>query len=721
MSKSLILLNSGAVAQGVAVLNNDGNNAFALGSSNASKTIRDACEVYPNTAIWEPAEVGGGDFIVQRGNTAGACWIEISKSPFDRDTETVLTVSESFKMPFKLSSMTSMTHRNAGGQVASLEIVSDDTGLDPMPPIEPVALLNASQSTTTITLNFVSAPAVPFRVGQVVSTYGFTDTRLNVNGATVASVVSPTQITIVGNDYTFTSTTIASTGVGAPFIERVDQIGLARNGLSVVSGSGTVTQKRFYVRAQGGLASPSGTLAGSHQVTTGSDTAAVLTSAPYAEAFAPATETFVLAQQDVIVVGDRIPDGNSNISARFTKSQIVPNPARDYKVKFRVRNAKSLTRPVGKILSISKAGSTTATIVFVEPHDLTTGEYVGFYGVNDQTNFANQETGLACTVVDANTITVVHGSSATATSYGGFVMRVQGQQPLGGVVAQVGQSVSRTENVVTLIGNATWASPATIGNIIELIGCRDLSGADIGIDGSYVVRNIATTALTLAPVDGKAPVGSDIVSTNCGAGVVQRLGLRIHGCAAIDFNPMMIEPAYKGLAAVGEAIQATVISMPSSSGVAGSTAQDSVVPNPVAIGGRASNTNQTAMSANGDLVHTMHTMIGAMVDKPYCIPEAEWNYTGALTTTSDVAAKAAAGAGLKNHVTLMQATNTGGSANGVLLRDGTTTRLQITVPAGQSVVMPLPTGLRLTANTALNVALSAAGTVRVNLLGYTAP
>lgn len=84
-------------------------------------------------------------------------------------------------------------------------------------------------------------------------------------------------------------------------------------------------------------------------------------------------------------------------------------------------------------------------------------------------------------------------------------------------------------------------------------------------------------------------------------------------------------------------------------------------------------------------------------------------------------AQTAAGAGLKRHPTWIQATNTGGTAVDVLLRDGTTTRLQITIPAGQSVDSALPTGIPLTANTALNVALSAAGTVRVNLLGYTAP
>jgi hypothetical protein len=127
------------------------------------------------------------------------------------------------------------------------------------------------------------------------------------------------------------------------------------------------------------------------------------------------------------------------------------------------------------------------------------------------------------------------------------------------------------------------------------------------------------------------------------------------------------------------------------------------------------------MSATGDNVAWLGTMIGAGVIKPYALPEAEWAFTGALTATADTAVQAAAGAGLKRHVTLMQATNTGASAVDVLLRDGTTTRIQVTIPAGQSVFMPLPTGIPVTANTALNVALSAAGTVRFNALGYTAP
>jgi hypothetical protein len=153
----------------------------------------------------------------------------------------------------------------------------------------------------------------------------------------------------------------------------------------------------------------------------------------------------------------------------------------------------------------------------------------------------------------------------------------------------------------------------------------------------------------------------------------------------------------------------------------GQAAHDAAITgNPLRAGGRAVTANYAAV-APGDTADCITTVVGAQVVKPYAIPEAEWSFTAALTAITDVAVQTAAGAGLKRHVTWLQATNTGGTANDVLLRDGTATRLQVTIPAGQSVTFGLPTGIPLTANTALNVQLSAAGTVRFNALGYTAP
>lgn len=528
-------------------------------TSNISTKIVSACESYPD-AFWDTATIGDGDFILARGNTAGAGWIEISKDPYAADTETILPVAGNISMPIRMSILDSMTHRNAGEQTAAIEFLSDDAAYGASPLDTPVAveILNASQTTSTITVNFATAPASPFRVGQVVSIYGFVDTRLNVNNATVASVVSDTSITVVGNDYTLTSTTITTTlGSGTAFIERVDQLGLARNGISYIHGNATNTNRRSYVRSQGGLARPSGTLASTHAFTTGTDTASAAANIYRAESFLAPLETVFFASRDGVTVADRSPDANAAITPRVRFTQNVPSPLRPYKLQFRVRATKSLTRPIAKIVSITKTASTTAVVVTDGPHGLVTGQYVGFYGVNNQTAFANQTTGLICTVIDATTFSVVHGSSTTATSYGGFVFRSQGQQLLGGAIAQVAQSVSRTSNIVTIIGNASWAAPTTIGNVVEVIGLRDtVTGDDLGLDGAYNVINISTTALTLEPVDGHAPTGIDVASVNCGGGVVQRLGYRIHRVMAVEYDPLMIEPAFKGnMTDVGEATQ----------------------------------------------------------------------------------------------------------------------------------------------------------------------
>jgi hypothetical protein len=156
--------------------------------------------------------------------------------------------------------------------------------------------------------------------------------------------------------------------------------------------------------------------------------------------------------------------------------------------------------------------------------------------------------------------------------------------------------------------------------------------------------------------------------------------------------------------------------------IGGSAAIDATLAgNPVPAGLRASNANIAAMSAAGDVVAWLATMIGVPVVKPHALQEASWNYTGQLTTTSDVPAQTAAGAGLRRHAVGLVLANTAASAISVNLRDGTTTRQTITLQANQTLFVDLAGLLTVTANTALNLSLSAAGTVQVAMWGYTAP
>jgi hypothetical protein len=692
-------------------------------SSNVSLAFRDAMEVYPNPSTWS-ASVATGDIIMKRGNTAGAGWVEISKSPFTENTLTSLELVPRVRMPAKINTMISMTHRNAGQQLFLTQMVSDD--VTPLAPLAPVAILNANQSGSAITINFANAPDVPFRVGQTVSIRGFVDTRLNVNSAVISGIFSTTSIWIVGNDYTLTSTTInATNGNGTAFIERMDMLANAYNGLSCVRSNTNNSQARFYVREEGSLAKPSGNVAGNHSIGVGSDSSSPLTYSPYTEAFSVPVESIFLASSDGIIAADRTPDANSSLSPRFRQSQTSPDPDLAYRLRFEVRNTEAPTRPVAKIVSIVKSSSATATVTTADPHNLTTGQSVGIYGVYDQTNFTNTNN-IMCTVIDANTFTVTLGSSATATSYGGMVILTQGQQQLGGLVPQAVQNVNRTGNIVTVSCN-TGVTVALVGNLVELYGFRNSSnGGDVGIDGTYVVRSLGGNVLILEPVAGRAPTGADITSTASGGVVIQRLGVRIHGVVITDYNPVLIESSTKGSGDVGDALPVNVANTVSiisynTSAVAGPTGVNNPAPNPVSVGGRASNTNITAMSTAGNLVAQLMTMIGVSVVKPYCLPEMAWQYTGALTATTDVVAMPAAGTGIKNHVTQIQVTNTGSSVNNLNIKDGATVKLSIAVPPGQSIVMPIDAGITPTANTPLNVSLSASGTMQVNIIGYLAP
>jgi len=146
----------------------------------------------------------------------------------------------------------------------------------------------------------------------------------------------------------------------------------------------------------------------------------------------------------------------------------------------------------------------------------------------------------------------------------------------------------------------------------------------------------------------------------------------------------------------------------------------STVPNPVLTSIVGLSANPTA-GTTARQQQAIGTLIGVPITKPYAIPEAAWNASLALTTTTAAAIQAAAGAGLKRHVTALQAINTGAAAVDLIILDAATERWRLTLPINIPVAFAFPTEIVTTANAALNANLSAAGTVRANFQGYTAP
>lgn len=156
----------------------------------------------------------------------------------------------------------------------------------------------------------------------------------------------------------------------------------------------------------------------------------------------------------------------------------------------------------------------------------------------------------------------------------------------------------------------------------------------------------------------------------------------------------------------------------------GPAAHDAVISgNPNRQAGRAVTANYTAV-ASGDVADLITTLVGALIQKPYSIPEADWQGTGAKTDTTDLAIKAAAAAGIRNYVTAVQLQNKSATATDVVIKDGSTVLLTINCPASMALpaVIAFPTPLRGTAATAINIAcLTTAANVLMNAQGFIAP
>lgn len=554
-------------------------------------------------------------------------------------------------------------------------------------------------------------------------------------------------VTAVGT----TAVTWVDSGTVSPlgFVFFRERFGRSRNGVSQIYENAGATNASMYVRSESGDALPSGTIASNHSVITLSTASVQLVNSPNTYAFGPTAEGRISVQSDRVQWSDAGVDTTFQGNNRLVRTQVCPDPSEVYKLRIRDTNNASLTVPNAQIVSAVKTGTTTANIVTDRPHGYVAGELVVVYGIRAQgaTEFPNLVAATpVASIVNPTEFTIVIGTAGTITSYGGYVARVNG----GNLMSALGASVIVTQSAVlstlsdgtrqlVLNGNGGWTTPTTTtGDMVELVGCRDATtGASLGLDGPWKIASAASSVLTLVlPFANQRTLPADHALTNCGGALIRRTCFRLSFVRVFDFERLRVEalarPGSDAAAAMPVAVQntppvtvssGTITTVSTVSALTGGGAAEDAAAgaNPVVVGGVVSAAIPGTTFAAGDAIRDRHTLGGAKLVKPYAVPEAEWAFTAALTATTDVAVQTAAGAGLKRHPTLIQATNTGAAAVDVLLRDGTTTRLQITVPAGQSVYMPLPTGIPLTANTALNVALSAAGTVRFNALGYTAP
>lgn len=703
----------------------EGKNPLPVKQTTGGVVFREAFEAF-DTGRWNLISQGSGDIIQIDGNAASASYLDISKDPFAAGTETVIETLASFDLPFRVGFGISLSQR-ASGQEFSVQAVSTDS---PSATFAPVTISSISQTTTTLSVTTATAHGlVP---GDRICVAGVSDSRFNYSQLVVATIPTPTTFTATAGP----AGTIASVTAG-PFsggtVTKRPALNYARDGSSMVFEGTSATQASFYVRSEGGDSIPSGTVAGNQGVAVGTSASVQLVNTTAAYAFTPTTQTELFVQPDAVTWIDTIIDTQTAaFGVRHKRTQVVPNPSKRYKLRLRGANLPSFSKAVAKIVSATKTGTTTATIVTDVAHGLTTDDQVVIYGNRDQTNFANLTTATAvASVVNSTTFTIAYGAAATAVTYGGFVARVNGGLAVPGLISQVAQSVTRTSNLVTIVGNAAW-SGLSIGDYVNIYGMRvDTTGADLGLDGSYRVRDVATTSLVLEPIStngGTGPTGVDVTSTNVGGAIIKRSCMRVHfirvseeaapGISKID--QALAQPIYVVNAPCGN-----LIGSPWS--IQGGSADDgATIYNSLSVGGRGRTANPTAITTTGRLVSALMTMIGALVIRPWSIPEQEWSYVaaGAVTTAVSTSIKSAATVGIRNYLTSLQLMNNGATATEVQILDGATVIWRHFLPANMTCPWDIDfcSTLKSTAATALSINVVTAGaSVWFNAQGYTAP
>jgi hypothetical protein len=392
-------------------------------TGNVTKKYRTNCDALPLAQDWTTT-LGNGDLLLLDGNCQGASYWVLSKSPFNVGTESIIEGLETFKMPIEASFG---LHRSQAvlNQEFALQIV--DSAAPSAVPAE-VAISVLSQTTTTLTVT--TSASHNLSAGQSVGIYGCADSRFNYGALVVSSVLSPTQFqATAGPGGTIPSLTASPAALGSPMLYVRRRLSGSADGTSMIFENATATNASFYVRAASGDAVASGTAVG-NQSTTAATTASVQSiNAIGAYSFFPSSKYLLNLQADRVQWHDGAIDSIAATTSRVIRDSICPDPDKLYKARIVATNNKGLTAPVGKIVSAVKTASTSATVTFAAPHNLTVDDYLVGYGVSNQAAaaFANLTTAAkVSSIVSPTAITIVWGSSGTATAYGGYMSRVQG-------------------------------------------------------------------------------------------------------------------------------------------------------------------------------------------------------------------------------------------------------------------------------------------------------
>lgn len=498
---------------------------------NARKIFRDGFAnsdvVQPNPANWEViATPGAGHIIEQGGDSGAATFLRVSLSPFDESTGVRILSNETFQFPFRIGFGVSLSQRAVGQ-----EFFVGAAAVDPTSTATPRAIAyDPDVADVPITANVVVASSVATITAPLHGLKG-NDRVLIANAADHRLNVGPVAVTVVDRN-TISIPLSLSNGTytaGPAVVRYLDLARMARNAAGIAfdntnSAQGLYVTKRNGSRQRYAL-----------QTLAATDAVRVSTS-PYTDPFVAGSVYETALGYDEVQFRTYVADSNNGVSSAGKWSQGIPDETLEYRLMVRARNLGRLTRPVARISSIAKTGTTTATITTDTAHGLATGDLVQLLGMRDQTNFPNASTAVTVTVTGANTFTATVGSAVTATSANGAVILLEGSTNLQGATNTVAQSITASDGILTVIGNTAWTF-TTPGETVNLYG---LDPSVAAYEGAYRILRTNGTTIELTPI-GATPAPATIASTATGGTIIRRTDLRIHFVRVLDHHRHVVE------------------------------------------------------------------------------------------------------------------------------------------------------------------------------------
>lgn len=468
------------------------------------------------------------------GNVAGCSYLVASLSALllGGDEWTMLS-KETFTVPYEAEIGMSLSQR-INGQEISCEVVAVDATGQVIAEVEPAAIPCQIGGTVTVVTNvwtFSTTVAHNLRPGDWVYLAFAQDSRLNVGPVILGAGTFGTTIVL--------TSTLANATYNLGPVAVIRRIVLSAGAQSMAgtrfwgatAGNADIVSRNYDPRGRVEAWNPGNT----------QDTALVpnegglnYASVNYVQPFRARGNFRLEHSAKRLLWRTRDSDITSTDRSQRIRSEPCPTFEWRYKIRIRAKNLPNLSVPVGSITAAAKVASTTAALT-IPNHKLSVGDFIVVYGIRDQVNFANLTTAtVVASVVDKDNITIAFGISATANSYGGFVVRVSGGQ-IPTLQNNAVQTYAKTTDGLrlSLVGSATWTE--TIGHTVSLSGLVTATPTVISaLHGRYRVSSIATTTMELEALDGQDLTGVSTAPTNAGGTVIRNTDLRLHMLRVYD-------------------------------------------------------------------------------------------------------------------------------------------------------------------------------------------